>query len=163
MPGICSRIMSRKSNTKSPFKIAYFLGIRGLITSSYVVQDYATIGVGRVAQSVQRLAMGWTVRGSNPGGGKIFHTCPDWPWGPPSLLYSGYRVFPGGKEQLGRDADPSPPSSAMVKKGQSYTSTDTMGRTACTESQCIYKGALYLYLFMPLLDIWSCRVYLYFI
>jgi hypothetical protein len=23
--------------------------------------------------------------------------CPDRPWGPPSLLYNGYRVFPGGK------------------------------------------------------------------
>ena len=30
-------------------------------------------------------------------GGKIFHTCPDWPWGIPSLLYNGYWVFPGGK------------------------------------------------------------------
>ena len=39
------------------------------------------------------------------------------PWGPPSLLYNGYRVFPGGKEGLGRDADPSPPSSAVVMKG----------------------------------------------
>jgi len=29
-----------------------------------------------------------------------------------SLLYNGYRVFPGGKERPGRDADPSPPSSA---------------------------------------------------
>jgi len=29
--------------------------------------------------------------------GEIFRTCPDRPWGPPSLLYSGYRVFPGGK------------------------------------------------------------------
>jgi hypothetical protein len=38
-----------------------------------------------------------TVRGSNPGGGEIFRTPPDWPWGPPSLLYNGYRVFPGGK------------------------------------------------------------------
>jgi hypothetical protein len=25
-----------------------------------------------------------------------------------------------------------------------------MGRTACTDSQCLYKGALYLYLFLPL-------------
>jgi hypothetical protein len=24
-------------------------------------------------------------------------THPDLPWGPPSLLYNGYRVFPGGK------------------------------------------------------------------
>jgi hypothetical protein len=29
-----------------------------------------------------------------------------------SLLYNGYRVFPGDKERPGRDADPSPPSSA---------------------------------------------------
>ena len=46
--------------------------------------------------------------------GEIFRTCPDRPWGPPSLLYNGYRVFPGGKLQPGRDADPSPPSSAEV-------------------------------------------------
>jgi len=63
-----------------------------------------------------RLAMGWTVQGSNPSGGKIFRTRPDWPWGPPILLYNGYRVFPRGKEQLRHDADPSPPSNAMVKK-----------------------------------------------
>ena len=58
--------------------------------------------------------MGWTVRGSNPGGGgEIFCTSPDRPWGPPSLLHNGYRVFFGGKERPGRDADPSPPSSAV--------------------------------------------------
>jgi hypothetical protein len=50
-----------------------------------------------IAQSVQRLATGWTVRCSNPGGGEIFRTCPDRPLGPPSLLYHEYRVFPGGK------------------------------------------------------------------
>jgi len=43
-------------------------------------------------------------------------TDPDQPWGPPSLLYNAYWVFPGGKEQPGHAADPSPPSSAMVKK-----------------------------------------------
>jgi hypothetical protein len=79
--------------------------------------------MGQVAQSVQRLAMGWTVRGTNPGGVEIFRTCPDRPWGPPSFLYNGYRVFPGGKERLGRDADPSSPSSAVVKKEYNYTST----------------------------------------
>jgi len=50
-------------------------------------------------------------------GGEIFRTCPDRPRVPPSLLYNGYRVFPGGKERLGYDADPSPPYSAVVKKG----------------------------------------------
>jgi hypothetical protein len=37
-------------------------------------------------------------------------------WGPPRLLYNGYRVFPGGKERPGRDADPSPLFSAVVMK-----------------------------------------------
>ena len=46
--------------------------------------------------------------------GEIFRTSPDRPWGPPSLLYNGYRFFPGGKVLPGRDADPSPPSSAEV-------------------------------------------------
>ena len=51
-----------------------------------------------IAQSVQRLATGWKVRGSNPGGGEIFRNYPDLPSGPPSLLYNGYRVFPRGKD-----------------------------------------------------------------
>jgi len=50
-----------------------------------------------------------------PRWGEIFRTCPDWPWGPPSLLYNWYQVFPGGKVRLGHKADPSPPSSAEVK------------------------------------------------
>ena len=45
--------------------------------------------------------------------GEIFHR-PDRPWGPPSLLYNGYRVFLGDRKRPGRDADPSPPSSAEV-------------------------------------------------
>jgi hypothetical protein len=36
-------------------------------------------------------------QGIDPGGGEIFRTRPDRPWGPPSLLYNGYQVFPGGK------------------------------------------------------------------
>ena len=40
---------------------------------------------------------GWTVRSSNLGGDKIFHTRLDRTWDPPSLQYNGYRVFPGGK------------------------------------------------------------------
>jgi hypothetical protein len=43
-----------------------------------------------------------------PVGGEIFITCPDGAWGPPGLLYIGYRVFPGGKELPGRETDPSP-------------------------------------------------------
>ena len=45
---------------------------------------------------------------------EIFRACPDLPWGPLSLLYNGYHVFPGGRKRPGRDADPSPPFSAEV-------------------------------------------------
>jgi hypothetical protein len=55
---------------------------------------YLVIKAG-IAQSVQRLATGWTIRGSNPGRGEIFRTRPDRPWGPPNLLYNKYRAFPG--------------------------------------------------------------------
>ena len=99
--------------------------------------------VGWVLSSLLRLATGWTVQGSNPVGGEIFRIHPDRPAGAPSLLYNGYRVFSGGKEWPGRDADPSPPSSAVVMKGQSYTCTPPIGRTACTQPQCPYKSALY--------------------
>jgi len=34
----------------------------------------------------------------------------------PQCLYNGYRVFHGGKERPGLEADPSPPSSAVVMK-----------------------------------------------
>jgi len=56
---------------------------------------------------------GWTVRGSNPVKSEIFRTYPDQPCGPPSLLYNGFRVFPGGKERPASDAAPSPTSSAV--------------------------------------------------
>ena len=48
-------------------------------------------------------------------GGEIFRTRPDRPWGPPSLLYNGYRVFPEGKA-AGAWRWPSTPSSAEVKE-----------------------------------------------
>jgi len=59
-------------------------------------------------------AYGLDVSGIESRWGEIFRTSPDRPKGPPSLLYNGYRVFPGGKLLPGRDADPSPPSSAEV-------------------------------------------------
>ena len=45
--------------------------------------------------------------------GEIFRR-PDRLWGPPSLLYNGYRVLPGSRKRPERDANPSTPSSAEV-------------------------------------------------
>jgi hypothetical protein len=49
-----------------------------------------------------------TNRAKKTGVGKIFRTCPDRPWVQPSLLYIGYRVFPGGRMPPGRDDTPHP-------------------------------------------------------
>jgi hypothetical protein len=51
--------------------------------------------------------------GSNPSGEARFFA-PVQTWGPPRILYNGYRVFLGGKVRPKRAADHSPPSSAMV-------------------------------------------------
>jgi hypothetical protein len=69
-----------------------------------------------IAQSVQRVATDWTVLGSNPGGGEIYRTRADRPWGLPNLLYNGYRVSILGVKRPGRDVNHPPSSSAEVKE-----------------------------------------------
>ena len=71
--------------------------------------------------------------------GARFSAHPDQPWGPPSLLYNGYPVFPGSRVQPGRDADHSPPSSPEVFKEESYTSTPLWAITGPV------MGLLYLF------------------
>ena len=61
-------------------------------------------------------ATSWKVRGSNAGGGEIFRTRPDRPWGSHRLLYNKYWVsFPGVKRQ-GCGVDVPPQSSTEVKE-----------------------------------------------
>ena len=91
-----------------------------------------------VAQSVQQLATGWTVRGSNSVEGQIFRFRLDWPWGPPSLLCNGHQIsFPGVKRP-GRGVSHPHPSSAEVKErvelylySPSGPSWPVLGRNSC--------------------------------
>ena len=72
------------------------LSILLLYYSATIIWKHRRRYAAEIAQSVWRLATGCTVRGSNPRwGGEIFRTRPDRSWGPPSLLYNGYRVLPG--------------------------------------------------------------------
>jgi len=89
--------------------------IRSIHGRQFVSLSCDVIWRAGIAQSLQRLATGWTVRGSNPDGGEIFRTCPGRPLGPPSILYNGYRVFPWVK-RLGRGVGHPPPPSAKVKE-----------------------------------------------
>jgi hypothetical protein len=60
-----------------------------------------------------------------PVGSTIFSSArhPDRLWGPPSLLYNGYRGLSPGVKRPGLQADHSPPASAEVKKMWIYTSS----------------------------------------
>jgi hypothetical protein len=58
-----------------------------------------------------------------PVGGGIFRSRPDRPRGPTSLLFNGYRVFLGGKERPGHEADNPLHLAPKLKKEYSYTST----------------------------------------
>jgi hypothetical protein len=51
--------------------------------------------------------------GSIPGGEENFASL-DQPWGTPSLLQNGNRIFPRGKVRLGRAAHHSPTSNVAV-------------------------------------------------
>ena len=62
------------------------------------------------------LASGWKVWGSKPYRGEIFRTRPNRPWGPPSLLYHGYRFHFPGIKRPGRGNDHPPTSSTEVKE-----------------------------------------------
>jgi hypothetical protein len=51
-----------------------------------------------------------------PVGAKFFAPVQIGPWGPPSLLYNGYRISIPGVKRPGRGVDHPPPSSARVKE-----------------------------------------------
>ena len=70
------------------------------------------LGAG-VSQMLSRLATGWTVRGSNLGGGEVFRTRPDRPWVHPTSYSIGTGSFPG-VERPERGVDHPPPSNAKV-------------------------------------------------
>ena len=59
------------------------------ICSENFVGSYAAVGIAA--------PYGLDGPGSKTGRGEIFRTRPDRLRGPPSFLYVGYRVFPGGK------------------------------------------------------------------
>ena len=66
------------------------------------------------AQSVERLAVGWTVQGSNPFGGEVFRTRSTGPGAHPVSYTMGIGSFPEVKRP-GRDVDDPSPSSAEVE------------------------------------------------
>jgi len=103
-----------------------------LVKNSLVSMDWVTVLFLVVIRNISNMRMvhtcgpGWLSRYSDslragrsgvriPVRGEIFHTRLDRPWGPPSLLYNEYRVFPGDKAAGAWILSPTP-SSAKVKE-----------------------------------------------
>ena len=80
-------------------------------------------------------------------GGEIFRTCPDRAWVPPSLLYNGYRLFPGVKSGRSVTLTPHPLPVPWSRKGRSIP---LLRLWAVRTVQCLYKCALKLLLNMVL-------------
>ena len=60
--------------------------------------------INRDRDSVVGIATRYGLEGpaiESRSGGESFRTYLHWPWGPPSFLYNGYRIFPGGKDGRG--------------------------------------------------------------
>jgi len=79
-----------------------------------------------------------------PVGDEIFCTCPERPWGPPSLLYNGYRVFPGVKSGRGVKLTPHPILVPWSRKSRAipllplWAVQPVQSLSACTVQQYLY-------------------------
>jgi hypothetical protein len=90
------------SSTVSTFYYGFIIfnfekGVNRLLEN---YDTYTVSGAG-TAQSVQRLAMGWAVRRSNPGGGEIFRTVQTGPRAHLASCTIGTGSFPGVKSGRG--------------------------------------------------------------
>jgi hypothetical protein len=82
------------------------------------VIDYVNIKKGGPGSVVGiEIGFGLDGRGSNPGGGRNFPHLSRPALGPTQPPVQWVPALSLGKERPGRDADPSPPSSAVVMKG----------------------------------------------
>ena len=87
-------------------RVSDYYAEKNVTVSTCKGEPGSTVGIAtglRAGRSGDRIPMG-----------EDFSGRPDRSWGPPSLLYNGYRVFLGGRMRPGRAADHSPPSSAEV-------------------------------------------------
>ena len=102
-------------------------------------------GPGSSVGIATELRAGWTVFESR-WMERFSATCPDRAWGPPSLLYNGYQVFPRGKERPGRDADPSP---LLVPRSRKSRAIPLIHLWAVRPVQSLSACTVELYLYSP--------------
>jgi hypothetical protein len=100
---LVSRLRSDQSESTAPFMISNLWIVPGFILLPCIYFlifhcHFPVTCVGRESSVGTATRCGLDGPGiESRWGGRIFCTHPDQPWGPTSLLYNGYRVFPGGK------------------------------------------------------------------
>jgi hypothetical protein len=99
-------------------------GVKGLNDRFIPVPSSSLLA--EIAQSVQRLATGWTVRVSNPDGARFSAPVQTGPGAQPVSYITGTGSFPGVK-RTGRGVDYPPHLLTRLKKEYSYTSTPPLG------------------------------------
>ena len=120
---------------------------------------------GRIAQSVQRLATGWTVRGSKSRWVARFSAPVQTGIGAhPASCTMGTGSFPGVRSGRGVTMTNHTLLVPWSRKSRAIPLFPPMGRTACTEPQCLYSTAIPL---LPLWAVWpvqslsACTIQLY--
>ena len=78
--------------------------------------------------------------------GEIFCTRPDWPWSPPSLLYNGYRVFPGVNSGRGMTLTTHP---LLVPWSRKSRAIPLLPLWAIRHAQSLSACTVQLYLYSP--------------
>ena len=132
-------------------------GFKGLSISKrrivFTVNEMKDYGLSRYSDWLRAGRSG----DRNPVGARFLAPVQTGPGAHPASCTMGTRSFPGVKS--GRDVKltPHPLLVQLDMKEYSYNSTPTMARTACTEPQCLYKGALYLYFLRE--GLWTERKY----
>ena len=99
-----------------------------------------------VAQSVQRLATDWTVRGSNPHGARLSAPVQSGSGDRPASAKGTGFLFPGIKRP-GRCVDHAPHLGPRLKKGHSFTFTPPL----CLHG--LFYGKLYLRSFCKMTEV----------
>lgn len=110
-----------------------------------------------IVQSVLRLATDWTILWSNPVGGKISHSPPNQPWGPPSLLYSRTKSLPWGLKGLGHTINHPPSISAIPLRP--FTAFIACYRANCTFTKFVWNFIFWICTFACMVMLIQVRVW----
>ena len=147
-------IFTAQRNSKFKFRLFYFntctvhLLLFCIITNKFtinIIKVYITAWAGQLSRYSDWLRAGQS--GDRiPVGATFSVPVQTGPGVHPASCTMGTGSFPGVKSGRGVTLTPHPILVPWSGKSRAIPLLPLMGRTACTEPQCLYKGSLYVYL-----------------